>query len=44
MKKGLQMEINEFEDKSSMARNVVELLILFQSVQYCFRQSDVRWG
>ena len=24
----LQMEINEFEEKSSMTRNVVELLIL----------------
>jgi len=27
-KKRLQMEINEFEDESSMARNVVKLLIL----------------
>ena len=27
-KKRLRMEINEFEEKSSMARNVIKLLIL----------------
>ena len=35
----LQIEINELEGKSSIAANVLELLILSYSVQYCFRQT-----